>query len=87
MDETNLVPEIFFTLMNQADKLEELDDATLWRYYSLIDNDPSFIPELVAIVGPDIFAMLVHNFGGQKITIPTADQILSFVRKHEEAGD
>jgi hypothetical protein len=87
MDETNLVPEIFYTLMNQVEKLEELDETTLWRYYDGLDNDPSFIPELVSLVGPEIFGLLVKYFGGKSIPIPTAEQILSIVRKNDEAGD
>lgn len=83
MQENNLIPEIFFSLMDQADKLAALDEVTLNRYYELLNDVASFVPELVAVVGPDAFELLVKNYGGRTITIPTADNIISLVRKNE----
>jgi len=82
MNDTTLIPDIFLTLMAQADKIEELDEETMSQYYELLNDAPSFMPELVAIVGPEVFEILVKNYGGRSMQIPTADQIISLVRKN-----
>ncbi len=87
MQENNLIPEIFYSLMDQADKLDQLDESVLSRYYELLNDATSFIPELVAVIGPDAFELLVKNYGGRTITIPSADNIISFVRKNEPSDN
>jgi len=87
MNDTNLIPDIFLTLMVQADKIAELDEETMSRYYELLNDVHSFMPELVAIVGPEVFEILVKNYGGRSMQIPTADQILSFVRKNGQSEE
>lgn len=84
MDGNDLIPEIFMSLMDQADKLAELDESTMNRYYEVIGEAHTFIPELVSIIGPDAFGLLVKHYGGRSLTIPTPDQILKTVRKHEK---
>ena len=83
MEDTDLVPEIFFSLMDQADKLDELDEPIMESYYDALNDVSSFIPELVAVIGPEAFELLVKNYGGRTLTIPNADAILTIVRKHE----
>jgi hypothetical protein len=87
MQENNLIPEIFYSLMDQADKLEQLDESVLSRYYELLNDVTSFVPELVAVIGPDAFELLVKNYGGRTITIPSADNIISYVRKNEPSDE
>lgn len=84
MDEHDLIPEIFFNLMDQADKLAELDDETMDRYYEVIGESHTFIPELISIIGPEAFKLLVKHFAGRAISVPTPDQILKAVSRHEK---
>jgi hypothetical protein len=82
MEEHDLIPEVFFSLMDQADKLGELDEETMQRYYETLNDAFSFLPELVAVIGPDAFELLVKNYGGRTITIPSPETILGDVRKY-----
>lgn len=82
MEDTDLIPEIFFNLMDQASKLDELDEGTMQQYYDALNEVSNFIPELVAVIGPEAFELLVKNYGGRSLTIPSADAILTIVRKH-----
>ena len=84
MAENNLVPDIFYSLMDQAEKLDKLDEPMLSKYYELLNDATNFLPELVAIIGPSTFELLVKNYGGRTISIPTADNILNLVRKNEQ---
>lgn len=82
MEDNNFIPELFFSLIEQADKFAALDEASWEAYYESLNTAPSFIPELVAVIGPGAFELLVKNYGGRSITIPTADNILSIARKN-----
>lgn len=75
------VPKILYDLLNRADKLEELTPETLWEYFELLNDDESFIPEVVAMLGPVTFAMLVQHLGGQVVRVPKPEDILRRVKK------
>jgi hypothetical protein len=83
MQENNLVPEIFYDFMNQVEKLKQLDESVMNQYYGLLNGATNFLPELVAVIGPEAFELLVKNYGGRTVTIPSAETILNSVRKNE----
>lgn len=85
MVDTDIVlPDIFYTLMNQRDKAEEVTLELLEKYAEITKSAPTFFHEVLALVGPETMQRLVYTYGGVSLTIPTASDIVSTVRKNNE---
>ncbi len=84
MPETDLLAPIFQELIGKADRIAALDRAAIEDFCGLIGQDPTFVPELVNILGPDTFLYLVHYFGGKTFTIPEVSDILDRVKLSKE---
>jgi len=82
MDDSNLLPMVFGELIERANKIEQLTDVVMAEYYAAINNDESLIPEVVSILGPNTFELLVKYFGGHTIRIPKSEDILATVRRN-----
>lgn len=86
MNESELVlPEVFYTLLDQRTKAATITPALLAEYCEVVKNDPTFLPELLAVIGPDKLIELIQNYGGVPLDIPTPNDILSTVRKSNES--
>ena len=83
MDAQDLVPEIFSTLIEQRKKAESVTPAILSRYCSRLKDQPTFINELVEVIGEDNFLILIQRFGGIKLDIPQPGDIITEVNKYE----
>jgi len=75
------IPPIFKDLLDQTSKQLSLTPEIMDSYFEYLNDDESFIPELVAIVGPVSFITLIKSLGGQTIQIPRAEEILKIIRK------
>jgi len=73
---------VFGELIERANKIEQLTDVVMAEYYAAINNDESLIPEVVSILGPNTFELLVKYFGGHTIRIPKSEDILATVRRN-----
>lgn len=86
MEESDLVlPEVFYTLLDQRTKATAITPTLLAEYCELMKNDPTFLPELLAVIGPDKLIELIQTYGGVPLDIPTPNDILSTVRKSNES--
>lgn len=75
------VPKILYDLLNRAEKLDDLAPDTVWEYLELLNEDESFLPEVVAIVGPATFTLLVQHMGGQSVRVPKPEDIIRKVKR------
>ena len=50
----------------------------------ILSTEESLIPELVAILGPQNFVVLVQYFGGHTLAIPKASTILQKVNNDND---
>lgn len=82
MDDITILPVVFDELIERANKIEQLTDAVMADYYAAINGDESLIPEVISILGPNTFELLVKYFGGHTIQIPKSDDILATVRRN-----
>ena len=81
------VPKVLYGLLEQVDTLENLTPEVTWQFVFSLNDDESFLPELVAAIGPDNFLLLVKHLGGQSIRIPKPDDILRRVKKMGDGND
>jgi hypothetical protein len=79
MLEPFILPPIFVELIENADNLAALDEKTWEEFFCLLGEDETLLPELVAVLGPQNFMVLVQYFGGQTIRLPRAGEILKRV--------
>lgn len=84
MDENSLLPPIFGELIAAVNDIEQVDGAVIEAYCMALDDEESFIPELIGIIGPMAFRMLVCYYGGQSVRVPQAEEILNKVRSTNE---
>jgi hypothetical protein len=84
MNDLDIVPAILQDLVDRANSVEQVTPEVLEEYFTLLDNDESFVPELIAMVGRDTFGVFVRCFGGQSLRIPRAEDILGAVRRSHE---
>ncbi len=84
MDDLDIVPAIFQDLVSRADNVEKLTPETLEEYFTLVDEDESFVPELISVLGRDTFSVFIRCFGGQSLRIPRAEDILGAIRRSHE---
>lgn len=70
------IPKLFNTLIGQALKLESITPEVLDAYFANISEDESFVPELVSMVGPPTFLLLIEHFGGCSIPIPKIQDVI-----------
>ena len=82
MPEPSLLPPIFRELIDAADNLEKLTPEVWDSFYGAIGEDESLIPELVCVLGPHTFEVLIQYFGGQTLKLPKAGDIVSRGRSH-----
>lgn len=81
MGDSSVAPKILYDLLNKADALEGLTPDTVWQFLTILNEDESFLPEVVAMVGPATFTLLVKHIGGQTIRIPKPEDILRRVKR------
>jgi hypothetical protein len=81
MGDISVVPKILYDLLDQAEALEGLTPEIMWEYLATLNEDESFIPDLVAIVGPSTFALLVKHLSGQAFRVPKPEDILRKVKR------
>ena len=82
MDNPNILPPIFGELINSADYVAQIDAKVIEAYCLSLDDEESFMPELIGIIGPMAFKMLVCYYGGQSMRIPLPEDILSKLKEH-----
>jgi len=82
MDNPNILPPIFGELISLADKVGQIDENVIEAYCLSLDDDESFMPELVGIIGPMAFQMLVCYYGGQSMRIPCPEDILAKLKEN-----
>lgn len=75
------IPKILYDLLDRAEKLDDLTPETMWEYLGLLNEDESFLPEVVAIVGPVTFTMMVQHIGGQSVKLPKPEDIIRKVKR------
>ena len=82
MDNPNILPPVFGELINLADHVAKIDDKVIEAYCLSLDDDESFVPELIGIIGPMAFQMLVCYYGGQSMRIPFPEEILDRLKEY-----
>ncbi len=82
MDNLNILPPIFGELIALADQVAQIDAKVIESYCLSLDDEESFMPELVGIIGPMALQMLVCYYGGQTIRIPLPEDILGKLKEH-----
>jgi hypothetical protein len=85
VDTEIVLPDIFYALLDQRGKAEEITLELLENYAEITKNTPTFFHEVLALVGPEVMQQLVYTYGGVSLTIPTASDIVSTVRKNNES--
>jgi hypothetical protein len=84
MNELKLLSPLFYDLIERANKIEALTPELMDEFYAKIGSHESFLPELIAVIGPATFELLVRYYGGESFKIPKADDIIKFVRNPNE---
>jgi len=82
MENTNILSPIFGELIALADQVAQIDDEVIEAYCMTLDNEESFIPELIGIIGPMAFKQLVCYYGNQSIRIPAPEEILDRLKEN-----
>lgn len=80
MAEPFALPAVFKELIDNADNLDSLTEETWEAFYALLATDETLLAELVSVLGPANFVVLVQYFGGQTIKLPKAGEILKKVK-------
>lgn len=83
MKEPKILPPLFMEMIDRVDKVEALTPEIMARFYAIIDEHETFLPELIAAIGPATFELLVKYYGGRKFRLPKADEIIKMVKEHE----
>jgi hypothetical protein len=81
MDPENNLPQIFYDMLDKADVTDKLTSDIIATYCEGIQEDESFLPDLLAVIGPEAFETMVKYHGGQTFHVPRAEEILSKVKK------
>lgn len=82
MDDTNILPPVFGELITQADRVAQIDGTVIEGYCMTLDDEESFVPELMGVIGPMAFQQLVCYYGGQSIRIPRPEEILDKMKEN-----
>lgn len=86
-DKDQILPDIFYTLLDQREKADKLTDDTVLEYCHILRNQESFFCDLKDVLGTEGLIMLVRNFGGITLEIPKASDILGTVRRNNDTTD
>ena len=82
MDDTNILPPVFGELITLADQIAQTDEKVIEAYCMTLNDEESFVPELVGVIGPMAFRLLVCYYGGQSIRIPCPEEVLNTLKEH-----
>lgn len=82
MENSSILPVVFTELIERVNKIEQLNCSVMSEYYASINSEESLVPELVSLLGPDSFELLVKYLGGYTIRIPKTEDILATVRRN-----
>jgi len=83
------IPKLFYSLASRSSKINKIPDDDVMKYVSSLNEDTTFLPELISIIGVKKFLELVSFLGGQKFCVPTPEQILKdiqAIKRGEENG-
>jgi len=81
------IPKIFYELSNRANKAEKITPEEIELYVVALKEDTTFLPEVIAITGVDIFLELVTKLGGQRIFFPTPEKMCKDIAVIKKEGE
>jgi len=81
------IPKVFYALSSRAEKSGKLTETDIENYVSSLKEDTTFLPELISIVGPELFLKIVKDLGGMKIVLPSPEKVVRAIRLNKEKTD
>ena len=82
MDPENNLPQIFYDMLDKADTADKLTSDIIANYCESIQEEESFLPDLLDVIGPEAFETMVKYHGGQTFYVPGVEEILAKVKKN-----
>jgi len=82
MDPENNLPPVFYDMLDRATVTDKLTSDIVTEYCDIIQEDESFLPDLLSVIGTEAFETMVKYHGGQSFCVPRAEEILAKVKKN-----
>jgi hypothetical protein len=83
MEPENSLPQIFYDMLDRATITDKLNPDIITKYCDCIQEEESFLPDFLSIVGSEAFEIMVKYHGGQHFYVPRADEVLTKVDQNE----